>query len=80
MPAVRVRVPVAPVPLTAKIEAAGCYATQLRFQFGGADKVGPVLRELAVAEGERVGVDGAAEVFSLPPGWHAGARCGSHWP
>ncbi len=49
--------------LERKIAAARCYTTQLGFQFGGADGVGPALRELAgpdCAEGFRVGRCGGA--------------------
>ena len=49
--------------LERKIAAARCYTTQLGFQFGGADGVGPALRELAgpgCAEGFRVARCGGA--------------------
>lgn len=51
--------------LDAKIAAARCYTTQLGFQFGGPDQVGPVLRELAAAEAGP-GSGGCAEVFTVP--------------
>lgn len=50
--------------LDTKIVAARCYATQLGFQFGGPDQVGPRLRELADAEAARVGVATPGEVFT----------------
>ncbi|WP_410813848.1 PIG-L deacetylase family protein [Micromonospora sp. 067-2] len=56
--------------LDRKIRAVRCYTTQLGFQFGGAAEVAPVLRDLAVAEGER---GGAAEPVEL-------LRCPSHVP
>lgn len=51
--------------LPTKIAAAGCYATQLEFQFGGAQHVEPQLRELAAAEGARTGSDAPSEVFAV---------------
>jgi len=53
-----------------KVAAAGCYTTQLGFQFGGADAVGPVLTRLANAEGVRAG-GRAAQVETLWAGRHA---------
>lgn len=58
--------------LERKIAAARRYTTQLGFQFGGADGVGPALRELAgpaCAEGFRAARCGgaAARAVALPP-------------
>ncbi|HKR52593.1 MAG TPA: PIG-L family deacetylase [Pseudonocardiaceae bacterium] len=50
--------------LPAKIAAARCYATQLGFQFGGAEHVEPQLRRLAAAEAARVGSETPSEVFT----------------
>jgi LmbE family N-acetylglucosaminyl deacetylase len=58
--------------LPAKIAAARCYATQLGFQFGGAEHVEPRLRRLAAAEAVRTGSDAPSEVFILPTGLSAG--------
>lgn len=56
-----------PVDITAALSrkccAATAYATQLDFQFGGADRCVDTLRQHAVEEGRRVGLDGAAEVM-----------------
>ncbi len=49
--------------LDAKVEAVGCYATQVPFQFRSAAAVGPTLRALADAEGRRCGLDRPAEVL-----------------
>lgn len=49
--------------LGTKAGAAGAYATQVGFQFGGPEHVAPVLGDLARREGERGGVDGPAELF-----------------
>ncbi len=68
-----------PLSAAAKALAAGCYRTQLGFQFGGPERVGPRLQELAAAEAARAGVPDRAELFTasgnppralLPPaGW-----------
>ncbi|MGH3873238.1 MAG: PIG-L deacetylase family protein [Pseudonocardiaceae bacterium] len=50
--------------LPTKIAAARCYATQLGFQFGGAQHVEPQLRRLAATEAARTGAPGPCEVFS----------------
>jgi LmbE family N-acetylglucosaminyl deacetylase len=50
--------------LDAKTAAARCYATQLGFQFGGAEHVAHRLRELADAEAARAGAAPPAEVFA----------------
>jgi len=49
--------------LDAKAAAARCYATQVGFQFGGADEVAPALAALARAEADRVGAPGPCEVL-----------------
>ena len=49
-----------------KAAAARCYATQLGFQFGGADRVAADLDALARAEAARVGVPGRCEVLRGP--------------
>jgi LmbE family N-acetylglucosaminyl deacetylase len=49
--------------LTAKAEAAGAYATQVGFQFGGPEHVAPDLADLARQEGRRVGVGGPVEIL-----------------
>jgi len=50
--------------LDAKAAAACCYATQVGFQFGGADRVAPALRALAEAEAARLGAPGPCEAFT----------------
>ena len=50
--------------LDAKAAAACSYATQVGFQFGGADRVAPALLALAEAEAARVGAVGPCEVFT----------------
>ena len=51
--------------LAAKAEAAGAYATQVGFQFGGPEHVAPVLADLARREGARHGIDGAVEIHRV---------------
>jgi LmbE family N-acetylglucosaminyl deacetylase len=51
--------------LNTKITAARRYTTQLGFQFGGPQHVGPRLRELAAAEAARVGAAAPCEVFTV---------------
>ena len=60
--------------LDTKITAACCYATQLGFQFGGPEHVGPRLRELATAEAARVGATTPCEVFTGARGVHHRGR------
>lgn len=52
--------------LTTKIDAACRYVSQLGFQFGGVQHVGPQLRKLAVAEATRTGSAAPSEVFTVP--------------
>lgn len=52
--------------LGAKAAAARCYATQLGFQFGGADRVADALTALAHAEAARVDAPGPSEVLRGP--------------
>jgi LmbE family N-acetylglucosaminyl deacetylase len=54
--------------LARKIAGAGAYASQIGFQFGGADGVRHQLTEFAAAEAARAGRDGFAERFLAPPG------------
>ncbi|WP_426747511.1 PIG-L family deacetylase [Myxococcus faecalis] len=49
--------------LTTKVEGCLCYGTQLGFQFGGAEGVGPMLEAFHRREAEAHGRSGAAEVF-----------------
>ncbi len=51
--------------LDAKADAAGAYATQVGFQFGGGEHVAPVLGDLARREGARLGVDGPVEIHRV---------------
>ncbi|GAA4774289.1 PIG-L family deacetylase [Actinomycetospora chlora] len=60
--------------LTAKAEAAGAYASQVGFQFGGQEHVAPVLAELATREGDgrpaevlRAGATARALIGTLDP-------------
>lgn len=53
-PCARVSIDISAVADT-KTAAAGCYTTQLGFQFGDADAVGPALTRLARAEAARAG-------------------------
>jgi LmbE family N-acetylglucosaminyl deacetylase len=50
--------------LVTKAAAARCYATQVGFQFGAADRVADDLETLARKEAERVGASGPCEVFT----------------
>ncbi|MBQ1076368.1 PIG-L family deacetylase [Micromonospora sp. C31] len=52
--------------LDAKIRSAGCYTTQLDFQFGGPQRVGPALSTVAAAEAARLGRPGAVEALWGP--------------
>ncbi|RJK96329.1 PIG-L family deacetylase [Vallicoccus soli] len=61
-------VPVGPAALDAKAAACRAYATQLGFQFGGADGAERAVRALAAAEGARLLGGGAAEALAVPPG------------
>jgi len=54
--------------LTNKITAAGCYATQLGFQFGGPEHVEPQLRELATNEAARTSAGVPCEIL-IGPAW-----------
>jgi LmbE family N-acetylglucosaminyl deacetylase len=49
--------------LAAKAAAAGAYATQVGFQFGGPEHVAPVLADLARQEGARTGADRPVELL-----------------
>jgi LmbE family N-acetylglucosaminyl deacetylase len=49
--------------LVTKVSAAGCYTTQLGFQFGGGERVAAALATVAHAEAERAGAPGPCEVF-----------------
>ncbi|UEM22078.1 PIG-L family deacetylase [Skermanella mucosa] len=53
--------------LPAKVAGACRYATQLPFQFGGADRVGPALTAFAADEARRAGGSGYAERFLIDP-------------
>lgn len=50
--------------LAAKAAASCCYTTQLRFQFGGPERVAGDLEALARREAARVGAPGPCEVFT----------------
>ena len=54
--------------LQAKVRACAAYASQLGFQFGGADAVPAALRALASTDGRRLGLPGHAEAFVTAPG------------
>ncbi|WP_246148843.1 PIG-L deacetylase family protein [Skermanella pratensis] len=53
--------------LPAKVAGACCYATQLPFQFGGADRVGSALTSFAAYEAGKAGRAGHAERFLIDP-------------
>jgi LmbE family N-acetylglucosaminyl deacetylase len=53
--------------LPAKIAGACCYTTQLPFQFGGIQRVGPTLTSFAAGEAARAGLSGCAERFLAAP-------------
>jgi LmbE family N-acetylglucosaminyl deacetylase len=53
--------------LDRKIEGCCAYATQIGFQFGGADGVRSKLTAFHQAEAQRMGIDGAAETLLIPP-------------
>ena len=59
------------VPVTDHLSAkiAGCcrYATQLPFQFGGAERIGPILTAFAADEAARAGIADHAECFLADP-------------
>jgi hypothetical protein len=53
--------------LPAKIAGSRRYTTQLPFQFGGIERVGPTLTSFASDEAARAGLSGHAECFLVDP-------------
>ncbi|EWY36555.1 N-acetylglucosaminylphosphatidylinositol deacetylase [Skermanella stibiiresistens SB22] len=54
--------------LDVKIAGACRYTSQLAFQFGGVERVGPALTDFAAGEAARAGMTGYAERFLVKPG------------
>ena len=63
--------PLTAAALAAKIAASQTYASQVGFQFGGAEAVQTKLTQLANAEGRAAGLARAAEQFAVAPGMMA---------
>ncbi len=63
---VEVAVSLEPNVLDRKIDGACAYASQIGFQFGGADEVRRQLTEFHALEAERAGMDGYAEYLLAP--------------
>ncbi|UOQ69678.1 PIG-L deacetylase family protein [Hymenobacter volaticus] len=64
---VKVAMPLSTVALKAKVAAAQAYASQIDFQFGGADQTRVKLAQLAAAEGQAAGLEQVAERFAVAP-------------
>lgn len=72
---VEVAMPLAAVALKTKVAAAQAYASQINFQFGGADQTRIKLAQLAATEGLAAGLEQIAERFAVAPA-HADALPG----
>ncbi len=59
--------PLSGAALAAKVAASRAYASQIGFQFGGAEQVQTKLAHLATAEGQAAGVNEVAERFAVSP-------------